>query len=153
MMTQEELKQMRKEIEIQKREIELSKQFLEQKKKLNEIKKRKIERERKEFEELQKDIEIQNSIEDLQIKRVQKRKQNVARMKKALNIDTPQIKRIEAPAPVKEVIVKAVSNSEVVEEKEAVAVTIRGEIENKKYNKIYYENSEPEIIKKNFIGK
>ncbi len=153
MMTQEELKQMRKEIEIQKREIELSKQFLEQKKKLNEIKKRKIERERKEFEELQKDIEIQNSIEDLQIKRVQKRKQNVARMKKALNIDTPQIKRIEAPAPVKEVIVKAVSNSEVVEEKEAVAVTIRGESENKKYNNIYYENSEPEIIKKNFIGK
>ncbi len=141
MATKEELNQMRKEVELQKREIELSNQLLEQKKILNKIRMQKVEHEKKEFETVRRDCAVQTELENIAIKRVQKKKQNIQRMKKALNINTiSQVKKLpapvlapDAPVPVKEVIVKAVSNSEVVEEPEKSDRVI-------KINEPYYED-------------
>ena len=113
-MTKEEILQLRLEVKRNNAEISLTEKLLEQRRKLNEIKKRKVESTKKEFETTEKDCELQDKLENAQIRRVQKHKQNVLRMKKALGINT-QVEQLSSPVKENVINIKPVV-SETVEE-------------------------------------
>ena len=144
-MTQQEILTLQKDLELQTQELDLRKKLLDKKAKLNEIQTKEVERSRIELKQLKTKSELQDQIEEITIQRTSKRKRNISKMEKILNLDN-QVKKIEAPQ--KEIVIEPGQSIELADESPTDGITVLDQESLKDIVDVVSEEQEEKITDK-----